>query len=816
MRINSIRLQNFRQHADTYLEFDSGLTGIVGDNGTGKSTILEAIAWALYGNPAARGRRDSIRWLRAPTGATVRVELDFELGGHVYRVIRRLTSAELYLDRATAPIANSSSAVSEVLRRRLGMSLDEFFSTYFTGQKELSMMAAMGPTERGQFLSRLLGYERLRVAQELARERRRSITAEVTGVKTGMPDADVVRQVATQVSEQLATAEANAKAVQARRTAATEVVVALTPRWEAVQSERSRVQRIESDQRVAESEQAARQRELERQDRELADLATAQAELATLRVAIQPLAGLRAEVEAMDHLAREDGRRQTLAVRERELTGELARLRDRRTQLEAAPHLEEKGAIDLKSRRAELEELARALDAAKTEWVRDKQEADTKIEQLKQTLAEYKKQRELLVSEGENGTCPICTRPLGDHYRSVLDSIDEQLASLAENGRYFRSRVEQLATMPPDVESLEERKKEGAETIAKLEKKMTRIHLGVQELATVDVDLADRATKHAALLTELAQVPAGYSAERHMSLRKQCDDLQTLETRATKLSGAIEREGQLRLDRERVASALSVIRIRLAELAADRATMQDVEARFETIRAQYEAATATQRAIAVETATVQARYASAVSAAEVATRALADLDRAIARLEELTQERRLHEELDRAYSDLRTELNVQLRPDISNRASVLLAELTDGRYDEFEVDPSYNVIILEDGVPRSVISGGEEDLANLVLRLAISQMIAERAGQPLSLLILDEVFGSLDEPRRHNVVGLLRSLRDRFDQIIVITHIESPSLRDGLDRAITVTYNEKSGASSVEQEAPTRLPDEEELEMGAA
>ena len=47
MRLNSLRLSNFRQHADTFITFDSGLTGIIGPNGSGKSTILEAIAWAL-------------------------------------------------------------------------------------------------------------------------------------------------------------------------------------------------------------------------------------------------------------------------------------------------------------------------------------------------------------------------------------------------------------------------------------------------------------------------------------------------------------------------------------------------------------------------------------------------------------------------------------------------------------------------------------------------------------------------------------------------------------------------------------------------
>jgi len=82
-----------------------------------------------------------------------------------------------------------------------------------------------------------------------------------------------------------------------------------------------------------------------------------------------------------------------------------------------------------------------------------------------------------------------------------------------------------------------------------------------------------------------------------------------------------------------------------------------------------------------------------------------------------------------------------------------------------------------------------------VLRLAISQMIAERAGQNFSLLILDEVFGSLDEARRFNVVELLRGLQDRFEQVILITHIEP--VRDGLDRVINVGYDADRGCSVV-------------------
>src|ERR1700746_2375353 len=109
MRLNRPRLSNLRLPADTRIEFESGLTGIIGPNGSGKSTILEAIAWALYGMSAVRGKRQDVRSLSASGRAAVKVELEFDLAGHRYRVIRTLSSAELYLDGQSSPIANSTS-----------------------------------------------------------------------------------------------------------------------------------------------------------------------------------------------------------------------------------------------------------------------------------------------------------------------------------------------------------------------------------------------------------------------------------------------------------------------------------------------------------------------------------------------------------------------------------------------------------------------------------------------------------------------------------------------------------------------------------
>ncbi|MDX2193737.1 MAG: SbcC/MukB-like Walker B domain-containing protein, partial [Gemmatimonadales bacterium] len=201
---------------------------------------------------------------------------------------------------------------------------------------------------------------------------------------------------------------------------------------------------------------------------------------------------------------------------------------------------------------------------------------------------------------------------------------------------------------------------------------------------------------------------------------------------------------------------------------------------------------------ATRAAGASAEAAAAARQLEGARARLAERDRHEEEARTLQREVRLHDELDRAFGDLRTDLNQQLRPELAELARGFLRDLTRGRYTDLELDEDYLPIILDDGEPSPVLSGGEEDVANLALRLAISQMIAERAGQPLSLLVLDEVFGSLDEDRRAAVVDLLRSLADRFPQVILITHIDA--VREGLDRVIRVAYDQGRRVATVHDE----------------
>jgi exonuclease SbcC len=821
MRLNSIRLRNFRQHVDTFIELTPGITGIIGPNGSGKSTILEAIAWALYGMNAARGNRDSIRSYNASPRAQVNVELDFTLGGHRYLVSRGLTNAEVYLDGAGVPIATSVSQSTELLTRRLGMTREEFFNTYFTGQKELGVMAAMGPTERAKFLSRVLGYERLRDAQDLIREKKKQLEAETKGLRAGMPDPDVVARAIADASTRSAAAEKRLASAIATRSGARTVLDRIEPRWEAIQRERDTVLALAAEVRVAESERAGAQRDIERIDREAAEIAAARESLASITEQLAPFAAMQLELRELEKASNEVARRKTLSDALNALDTELVALVARQTELATAPELETDASQKLAAARAELADVQAKLDAGKMEWARDKQEAETKRNNLLQQLRETEAQREQIAKLGETAPCPVCRRPLGTHMREFLDELDASLETIKFDGKYYRQRMEQLVAMPAAVAALDERCKDLTDQVAKLDRRLIKVQAAIQELGTVRREVAAKQERRAALAAELETIAVDYDASRHAELRSHVARLEPLSARATKLAAQIERGSDVEAQGARVRAALEKIGERLADLAARRAAIACSEDAFTALRDQHDMADAAFRSAELAAVAATAEQSAAKQEQANAEKARVDLSRAEVRLGELSRERRLHDELDRAFGEIRTDLNQEMRPELADRASTYIRDLTDGRYTEIDVDEQYNIIMLEDSIPKPVISGGEEDLANLVLRLAISEMIAERAGQPFSLLVLDEVFGSLDETRRHNVVDLLRRLQDRYEQVILITHIET--VREGLDRVVTVRYDEESGNSRVESDGvpadthlDTHVDSQLDLQAGAA
>ncbi|MBP5092569.1 MAG: SMC family ATPase, partial [Abditibacteriota bacterium] len=91
MKLLTLTMRNFRQYKDNTLEFGAGLIGIFGANGSGKSTILEAIAWVLYGRLRAGAKNDTVRCRVSEGGSSVYVSLEFELDGEIYKVERSMS-----------------------------------------------------------------------------------------------------------------------------------------------------------------------------------------------------------------------------------------------------------------------------------------------------------------------------------------------------------------------------------------------------------------------------------------------------------------------------------------------------------------------------------------------------------------------------------------------------------------------------------------------------------------------------------------------------------------------------------------------------
>jgi exonuclease SbcC len=138
-------------------------------------------------------------------------------------------------------------------------------------------------------------------------------------------------------------------------------------------------------------------------------------------------------------------------------------------------------------------------------------------------------------------------------------------------------------------------------------------------------------------------------------------------------------------------------------------------------------------------------------------------------------------------AEFRNTVVASVGPRLAAEAAQLFAELTDHEYDELQVDPdTYQLQIRDAGKVYGLdrFSGSEIDLANLALRVAITEHIHFQSGGSVGLMVLDEVFGPLDEERKSRMLQALERLRGRFRQVLVVTH--DAAIKDQLPNAIEV------------------------------
>ncbi|NIP43536.1 MAG: hypothetical protein GWO41_03130 [candidate division Zixibacteria bacterium] len=175
---------------------------------------------------------------------------------------------------------------------------------------------------------------------------------------------------------------------------------------------------------------------------------------------------------------------------------------------------------------------------------------------------------------------------------------------------------------------------------------------------------------------------------------------------------------------------------------------------------------------------------------------LKNIEEAKTRTSEITTEKFYLESLIELLKELKTELASRIRPLLIRISSSLLEGMSDGKFSELNLNEDYEISIRDYGELQELnrFSGGEQDLANLSLRLAISKLLAQSSRLEAGFLILDEVFGSQDSFRKENILGAIAGLQDFFRQIFMVTHVED--VKEAVQTLMTVEEN-SDGSSSI-------------------
>jgi len=306
-------------------------------------------------------------------------------------------------------------------------------------------------------------------------------------------------------------------------------------------------------------------------------------------------------------------------------------------------------------------------------------------------------------------------------------------------------------------------------------------------LRRLAADAARAAAEAAAASVALAEIgPVAYDAEAHAAAE---GSLEEAVTAAARIAG-IDEQLARRPDHE---AALAAAAAEIERLAGERGR---VEAERRTLGFD---PTALAAAIAAEKATLADSRAAAAAANEAqeatrdAIRRRDDLRREETRLADLaaraTARAREADELDRMYREFARfdqYVAAKVTPQLAEQTSELLAAVTDGKYDRVEFDDNYGLRIYDNDecFPIEEFSGGERDVAALCARLALSRLVGAQAAHPPRFLVLDEVFGSLDQDRRAQVLqtlGALTASTDAFRQLFIVSHVDDVRLSAVVD-----------------------------------
>ena len=764
MRPEALELEGFTAFRErTRVEFrDAELFALTGPTGAGKSSIIDAMIFALYGSVPRLGER-AVEPVISKGRQEARIRLDFLLGEQRYtavRVVRRdaagkATTKEARLQCGEALLAANVKELNEKVRGLVGLDFGQFTTCVALPQGEFSRFLKQQAGERQQLLSQLLGL-------------------------------DIYDRVRTKAREAQVTAEALLKVLKTQLEPLAEIDQT------AVNECKARLSGVETLQELA--------------TKRLPELAKLRSRLDSAK---NQHCDLEAQVETLGAVRTPDAvktlAKTTAAAEEKYIQAMCEREKAEQQFEREKAHRDSLGDIvalnKLLTRHSDRDRLAREVEEAKrqaedaaevaVERKAELQEAETAVstaqgalDAAKRTHAAHALRAHLAVGE----PCPVCEQTVGTVPSSDAPAEFGELQSTLKDCERQREDAQELYAVATNRHSaaealwqakqMEHQKLEaslvGQLPLPKVEKRIADIEAANEKLATAkdDIDDAKEAADCAAEELKMAQELEANEWKGYHSQRDQLAGL----------SPPMPGDGLLKAWRdleEWARDQVSELKNKMATLAK---LALDLERRHKALDEQLARAFAKHDVCFDDDA--KTHVALAVSQARTALEVMRD---------KLAEKRKCKKQAKAAQSeaDVAKALAQHLTAPgfkgwllaaafdrLVSGASERLRELSSGQYtfqrnDKFEFDV---VDHANAGETRSAktLSGGETFLASLALALALAEHVSDLAAAGtarLESIFLDEGFGALDGETLDIVATAIEELATKGRTVGIVTHV---------------------------------------------
>jgi len=807
---------------------------LCGQNGHGKSALLDAVTWCLWGEARGKTQDDLISY-----GADeCRVELEFLSRDTSYRVIRSRSRAggrrrqgvsdlQFQVLGSDAAIAITGDHIRETqakIEQTIGMDYDAFINSAFLLQGRADEFTNKTPADRKAVLSKILGLEAYDRIQERARQRLdegKSSSSEIEGSlgrmrsdleNIGDPAIELaeVKMRLDDVNRQTEESRGKVEGIRAQVGELDSLRESLTELGVNITGIRSDIEQLES----ALSASQGRLRGYLDLIQEADPIRQGSERLILARNRLETLEEARGRYdqlgESKNQLQRSIDTSRTL------LEAKIAQL-IRRVHVELGPKA---GAeTELAGQLAQVQQRLNGLDQEKVQAadLRDRlTKTSTAIGEAQGTAERYLVEGKELAAKlefleksgGGEAVCPLCQTSLGhDGCTALSHTYTTDIQAKRNLYRQNQQRLKQLETEKTDMErewgqrdqalttslregqsklqELESRIQESREAQKTLDEERKQVQAAQSSLASGDFASAEQ-SELKAIEDQIQSL--GYDDEARQQSYAETRELAHFEERQGQLTQA---EASLPAEQESLARTQDILnrrRIDLEQAQERRTTGEQSISELPQLQTGLKAAESGLAELESTRQTTTARLGYLDGEVRRLQSLRREVSRDSARLAALKEDEGIYQELVTAFGrqGIQAMLIETVVPRLEEEANLLLGRMTDnrmqvkletqrerrsGRGDPIE---TLEINVSDELGPRSyeMYSGGEAFRVNLSLRIALSKVLAQRMGAPLPTLFIDEGFGSQDAAGRERILDVISAIENDFDKIIVVTHLD--------------------------------------------